>query len=621
MTTSILLVDDHPVFLKGLRSLLDDEADMNVIGMAGDGRQAFEIIRDLRPEVVVMDISMPGINGIEATKQIVSQFPETKVIALSIHSEKEFVENMLKAGAIGYIVKESVPEELVKGIRCVMEGKSYLSPAITGLILSRFRNSLFEEAAACPADFEIIESKLKPEKITEYYICRQRLLNILNDKRHLPLFTITAPAGYGKTTLAASWIADIDWPCVWLSLDKSDNDLHRFLGYLVHSIRAIFPDALERFSIAVASNPLPPIQPIAAKLLNDINQLNTNFLIVLDNFHHIRDKRINDFLNELFRYPPKSMHWLLVGRSDPFLSLSKFRAKGQLGEIRLNELRFTQAEASLFLTRLVNGPVDTEWVYQVTKRTEGWVTGLLLSALARGDGKNVRQVMSKMGPHREFVMDYLFHEVFDSRSDPMKQGLLIASVLNSFNRAVCEALFENFCGDDDQQPMSGKDFVERIRKENLFVVSQYKEGEWFRFHLEFQHFLQNQLRYEKGPEAIPKLHSLAFTWFRDSGHTDQAIFHAVAAGQISDAEDLIENNRWDVLDSDRRDQLRKWVELLPEGANNNRAGILLTKAWNLLMSLRITEILPTIRQVEALSNKIESQKYRISEILFFKGVV
>ena len=138
MSFKILLVDDHPVFRKGLRVLLEDEKDFRIVGEAGDGREAMVKVRELSPDVVVMDITMPNLDGIEATRGIVAESPETKVIALSIHGGKRFVENMLKAGAAGYILKDSVPEELVAGVRAVLRGETYMSPEVTGLVISQY---------------------------------------------------------------------------------------------------------------------------------------------------------------------------------------------------------------------------------------------------------------------------------------------------------------------------------------------------------------------------------------------------------------------------------------------------------------------------------------------------
>ena len=112
--SSILLVDDHPVFRQGLLNLLEKEKDLKVVGEAKDGQIAIDMFRKLSPDIVVMDISMPNLDGIEATRQIMSEFPDAKVVALSVHSEKRFVRSMLESGVAGYILKECVPQEMIE---------------------------------------------------------------------------------------------------------------------------------------------------------------------------------------------------------------------------------------------------------------------------------------------------------------------------------------------------------------------------------------------------------------------------------------------------------------------------------------------------------------------------
>jgi DNA-binding NarL/FixJ family response regulator len=137
MTATILVVDDHVMFRDGIRRLLERNG-FNVIGEAGDGREAITAVRELSPDVVVMDITMPNVDGIEATRNIMSSSPDTRVIALSIHGGKRFVENMLQVGAAGYILKDSVPEQLVEAVHAVLKGETYLSPAITGLVVAQY---------------------------------------------------------------------------------------------------------------------------------------------------------------------------------------------------------------------------------------------------------------------------------------------------------------------------------------------------------------------------------------------------------------------------------------------------------------------------------------------------
>ena len=138
MSVRILLADDHAIVRQGLRSLLEKEPDMEVVGEAEDGRVALNLVRELVPDIVIMDITMPNLNGVDATHEIVSEFPKVKVIALSIHSHKRFVADMLKAGASGYILKECLFDEFVQAIRTVAGGGTYLSPRITGVVVEDY---------------------------------------------------------------------------------------------------------------------------------------------------------------------------------------------------------------------------------------------------------------------------------------------------------------------------------------------------------------------------------------------------------------------------------------------------------------------------------------------------
>jgi two-component system, NarL family, response regulator NreC len=141
VTIKVLLADDHKIVRDGLRTLLEKHADIAVLGEAEDGREALQLAGKLSPDVVVMDIAMPELNGIEATRQILSEHPGIKIVALSMHSDKRFVSEMLKAGASAYLLKDCAFEELIAAIRTIMKGKIYLSPGIAGVVLADYIRS------------------------------------------------------------------------------------------------------------------------------------------------------------------------------------------------------------------------------------------------------------------------------------------------------------------------------------------------------------------------------------------------------------------------------------------------------------------------------------------------
>jgi two-component system response regulator NreC len=135
MVTKILIADDHQIVRQGLRFLLEKESDLKVVAEAENGRSTVRLARELTPGVIIMDVAMPDLNGIEATRQIIAESPATKVIALSMYADRRFVVNMLKAGASAYLLKDCAFEELIRAIRVVLAHKTYLSPGVTDILV------------------------------------------------------------------------------------------------------------------------------------------------------------------------------------------------------------------------------------------------------------------------------------------------------------------------------------------------------------------------------------------------------------------------------------------------------------------------------------------------------
>jgi len=134
----ILIVDDHQIIRDGLKGLINAEADMEVVGEAGDGQMAWQQAKELQPDVVLMDVSMPKLNGAKATERLKKDRPETKVLALTAHEDKGYIGQMLQAGASGYVLKIAAAEELIKAIRVVVGGGAYLDPAVADKVVSNY---------------------------------------------------------------------------------------------------------------------------------------------------------------------------------------------------------------------------------------------------------------------------------------------------------------------------------------------------------------------------------------------------------------------------------------------------------------------------------------------------
>jgi LuxR family maltose regulon positive regulatory protein len=253
------------------------------------------------------------------------------------------------------MLKECAPEELVNGVRVVIRNEIYLSPSVTGIVVSEFVTT--QQIAEATGDHDgwtahettpIIHTKLHRPPIPEIHVRRSRLIKQLEKGRRSQFTLVSAPAGYGKSMLLSSWLENCDAPNVWFSVDESDNNLRQFLIYFLTAIRTMFPDAVEKTLALANSANLPPLKVLVASLLNEINLIDQDYILAVDDIHLIQEKQAHDLLTELLRYAPQCMHLVLSGRRDPFLPISSFRARGLPTEIRMQDLCFTMAETTTY---------------------------------------------------------------------------------------------------------------------------------------------------------------------------------------------------------------------------------------------------------------------------------
>ena len=614
---TVLLVDDHPVFRQGLRSLLKDEEDMRVVGEAGDGQTALARVGELSPDIVVMDVTMPELNGIEATKGILSEFPDTKIVALSIHSEKQFVQDMLQAGAAGYILKESVPEDLVKGIRSVIHGDGYLSPAITGHVVSQFKKNISREQLVTETYGGLLETKLHAPQLSENHVHRSRLVERLEQNRQLPIQSIIAPAGYGKSTLAGYWLSIHEWPHAWISLDENDNDLRRFISYLLYAVKTMFPGALSKSMALLASSKLPPFQLFATTLSNEIELIEQDFILVLDDFHLVKEKEVYDLLAELLRYPPAQMHLIVIGRTDPFLPMTRLRSQGLLSELRVTDLQFTQEETEEFLRHIFHEDIDESIAGDWCKKTEGWITGLRLASLYSCHHDDVSSLLSELQGTGQYVMEYLFNEVLADQSENIRNHLLAVSIVDKFNASLVEVLCS--CAGNDGE-FEGWSFIKWLKEHNLFLIPLDNKNNWFRFHHLFLELLRKQLQRHHSPDEIAEFHSRASDWFEEQGLIEEAIRHALQAEDMVGAVEIFERHRRNDQD-DHCLNVTRWHNLFPEDLKKNQPGLLLGQALFTHEQYRLRDIISILNRLEPLFNDKTPDDISRGELKLFQGIL
>ncbi|MFE8701686.1 response regulator [Cytobacillus sp. FJAT-54145] len=148
MTTKIVIIDDHQLFREGVKRILDFERSFEVVAEGDDGSVALDLVEEHQPDVIIMDINMPKINGVEATRQLVDKYPDTRVIILSIHDDENYVTHALKSGAMGYLLKEMDADALIDAVKVVADGGSYLHPKVTHNLVKEYRRLASEESGS-----------------------------------------------------------------------------------------------------------------------------------------------------------------------------------------------------------------------------------------------------------------------------------------------------------------------------------------------------------------------------------------------------------------------------------------------------------------------------------------
>ena len=382
---------------------------------------------------------------------------------------------------------------------------------------------------------------------------RPRLTEWLNEGLHRKLTLISAPAGSGKTTLVGEWVAGVERPAAWLSLDEGDNDPTRFLTYLVAALQTVAPDIGESVLGVLGSPQPPPTESLLTALLNETTTVPDDFVLVLDDYHFVDARAIDDALVFLLEHLPPRMHLVIATREDPHLPLARLRARGQLTELRASDLRFTLSEAAEFLNSVMGLGLSAEDIAALESRTEGWIAGLQLAALSmRGREDVAGFIRAFTGSHR-FVLDYLVEEVLQRQPERIRSFLLQTSILDRLSGPLCDTL----TGGKD-----GRGMLEALERGNLFVFPLDDERQWYRYHHLFADVLQARLM-EEQPGHAPPLHQRASGWYERNGSPTDAIRHALAAEDFERAAGLVELAVLEMLGSSQ-ETLYRWLMALPD---------------------------------------------------------
>ena len=441
----------------------------------------------------------------------------------------------------------------------------------------------------------LLRTKLYLPSGRPHMVARAQLIARLNEGWTHPLTLLSAPPGFGKTTLLGEWVGQGKLPVAWLVLDADDNDPVRFWSYFIA--------ALQQIDATMGSASLGLLQPptavaIESMLNNLVNEIDsspheqvsestpdqiegpgTGFILVLDDYHVIETPAIHEQLSFLLDHVPPHMHLVISTRADPPLHLARLRARDQLLELHELDLRFTMAEAVQFLNETMSLSLTSEQIAALEKRTEGWIAGLQLAALSLRDREDMSGfVRAFTGSHR-FVFDYLMDEVFARQTESTQSFLIQTSILERLNASLCNAL----TGRTDSQAM-----LEELERNNLFLTPLDDDRHWYRYHQLFADVLLHRLT-EKSSIPLAELHLRASEWFENEGSATGAVKHALAAHAWERAARLMDEAGESLRLRGEIATLTNWIQALPESARRSHSALCLTYARGLINVGRYTE--------------------------------
>jgi LuxR family maltose regulon positive regulatory protein len=422
----------------------------------------------------------------------------------------------------------------------------------------------------------LLETKLYIPKWRPGLVSRPRLIERLSLGIERKLTLISAPAGFGKTTLLAEWLAASEPDAAWVSLDQSDNDPAFFWAYFITALQKIRFEVGERALSLLRSPQPPPIESVLTTLINEINVVEDGFALILDDYHVIDAQPIHSAITFLLDHLPPQMHLIIASRSDPPLPLARLRGRSELIELRAADLRFTFDEAAGFLNEVMDLNLSATDVAALEARTEGWITGLQLAALSMSQmarqapqaRDDVAGFIAAFTGNDRYIVDFLVEEVLQRQPEDIRSFLLQTSILDKLNGPLCDAV----TGRED-----GKRMLEALERDNLFVVPLDDKRQWYRYHHLFADVLRAHAM-EEQPAQIPALHRRAAAWFEEHGMAAEAIEQARAAGDHETVARLLAANFEAFERMGRYASISRWSASLPEEMVRKRPRLALIHA-------------------------------------------
>jgi len=415
----------------------------------------------------------------------------------------------------------------------------------------------------------LLSTKLHIPPARSGSVCRTRLIERMNEGVKVRLTLVSAPAGFGKTTLLSDWIASGGIDVAWLSLEKEDNDPGRFWTYVLAALRTIRPDlGKDAYELGFTSSQ-SQIDAILTPLINEIAGFPGPLLLILDDYHVIDSASIQEGMIFLVEHMPASLHLVVAGRADPAWPLAHWRSRGQLVEIRSADLRFSSQEAADFLNHTMKLDLSARDITALEERTEGWIAGLQMAALSLQGWEDVQEFIAAFTGSNRYIFDYLMEEVLARQPVDVQEFLLNTSILDYLSAQLCDVVLDR---------TDSQDMLDKLEKANLFLIPLDDVRRWYRYHHLFADLLLRRLELTE-PDHPAELHQRASQWYGANNLLADAIHHALEAGDFLLVNELVSGNALAIVENTELLDVLRYFEGIPNQQFSSKPWLCMAYAW------------------------------------------
>jgi LuxR family maltose regulon positive regulatory protein len=447
-----------------------------------------------------------------------------------------------------------------------------------------------------PLEEIILPTKLNPPCTSDRHVPRPHLFDHLDEAVRQRVTLLSAPAGFGKTTLIAHWLKHRPQRAAWLSLDAQDSRLDRFLRYVTAALHTVEPGLCESVESLLAAPTFPPAEYLADALVVSLVTLTEPLILVLDDYHTLTSEAVQTLMIRLVQQLPEAVHLVILTRIDPPWPLPLWRVRRWLSELRAADLGFSQEETQAFFAQLTDLPLAVETVNLLHRRTGGWIAGLQLAQLSLAAADNLEQSARDFSASGRLIVDFLLDEVLAQQPPDIQTFLVITSLLERFCAPLCDVLLAEVQG-----PVDSSAFIARLERANLFLVAVDSNHYWYRYYPLFQTLLVQHLQRQVSPAQLAHLHCRAGEWFARMGLIEEALRHMLAAGDVDTAAALVEEHLHAAIDADLTHQtLGHWLDMFPPSAAKQRPVLLMAQAYRRFFNWDSRGVAQVLDQIDAL---------------------